>query len=62
MKLHAIRSAGDNRMRQDALDILDLAERAGIDLEGGAFREMCTRYADASIHERILVYAGKSPS
>jgi hypothetical protein len=62
MKLHAIRSAGENRLRQDALDILDLAEGARIDLEGDAFREMCERYADPAVRERILVYAGKSPT
>lgn len=60
MKLHAIRSSGDKRLRQDALDILDLAERAEIDLEGEHFRNLCDRFADKTIHGRILVYAGKS--
>jgi hypothetical protein len=60
MKLHAIRSSGDKRLRQDALDILDLAERADIDLEGERFRNLCDRFADESIYGRLLVYAGKS--
>jgi hypothetical protein len=62
MKLHAIRSGGESRLRQDALDILDLAERARIDLEGDAFRQLCERYADLKIRDRILLYAGKSSS
>ena len=62
MKLHAIRSAGDSRMRQDALDIIDLTEVAHVDLGGETFRELCDRYADANVRDRILVYAGKSSS
>jgi hypothetical protein len=61
MKLHAIRSSPDRRMRQDALDILDLAERSDMDLGGDRFRDLCERYADEAIRERILAYAGKSP-
>jgi hypothetical protein len=61
MKLHAIRSSPDRRMRQDALDILDLAERSDMDLDGDRFRDLCERYADEAIRERILAYAGKSP-
>jgi hypothetical protein len=60
MKLHAIRSSGDSRLRQDALDIIDLADVARVDLEGETFRELCDRYADAKIRDRILEYAGKS--
>lgn len=62
MKLHAIRSSGDRRMRQDALDILDLAEHARIDLEGPVFQDLCDRYADGQIRDRILGYAGRPTS
>ncbi len=49
-------------MRQDALDILDLAEHARIDLEGPVFQDLCDRYADGQIRDRILGYAGRPTS
>jgi hypothetical protein len=50
MNLHALR---------DAVDIIDLAEQAGIDLEGDRFRTLCDRFADGRVLGRILQYAGK---
>jgi hypothetical protein len=60
MKLHALRYSGEKRIRQDALDIIDLAERAEIDLAGERFRDLCERFANPDIHGRILAYAGKT--
>jgi hypothetical protein len=59
MKLHALRFSGEKRMRRDAVDIIDLAEQAGIDLEGDHFRSLCDRFADGRVLGRILQYAGK---
>lgn len=59
MKLHALRSAGEPRMRKDGIDVVELAEANGIDLLGDGFRALCDRFADARTYERILHYAGK---
>lgn len=59
MKLHALRFSGEKRMRRDAVDIIDLAEQGGIDLEGDRFRNLCDRFGDRRVQERILQYAGK---
>jgi hypothetical protein len=59
MKLHALKFSGEKRMRRDAVDIIDLAEHAGIDLEGDRFRSLCDRFADGRVQERILQYAGR---
>lgn len=59
MKLHALRFAGEARMRKDGVDVVELAEANGIDLLGDAFRSLCDRFADGSVYERILLYAGK---
>jgi len=60
MKLHALKFAGERRMRKDAVDIVELAESQGIDLHGEEFRALCGRFADESVYRRILVYAGKA--
>jgi hypothetical protein len=62
MKLHALRFSGETRLRQDALDVIDLAEHAGMDLEGEEFRILCQRFANGDIRDRILVYAGRKAS
>ncbi len=61
MKLHALKWSGEKRMRQDAVDIVDLAEEAGIDIEGDVFRSLSDRFADRRVYERVLQYAGKTP-
>jgi hypothetical protein len=38
MKLHATRCAGEDRLRQDAVDMVELSEREGLELEGDALR------------------------
>jgi len=60
MKLHALKHTGERRMRKDGIDIVELAERHGIDLQGKTFRQLCNRFADSQIYERILIYAGRS--
>jgi hypothetical protein len=62
MKLHALRYSGEQRMRKDGIDVIDLAEAHAIDLLGDAFRALCDRFADARVYERILIHAGKSSS
>lgn len=59
MKLHALRFAGETRMRKDGVDVVELAEANGIDLLGESFRALCDRFADARVYERVLQYAGK---
>ncbi len=59
MKLHALRFSGEQRMRKDGIDVVELAEASGIDLLGERFRALCDRFADARVYERILQYAGK---
>lgn len=61
MKLHALKFTGEPRMRKDAVDIIDLAEGNGIDLQGEEFRALCRRFADEQVYRRILAYAGKDP-
>jgi len=58
MKLHALKQTGKRRLRKDAIDIVDLAEKNGIDLRGEEFRQQCERFADRAIYDRILRYAG----
>ncbi len=58
MKLHALKQTGGRRLRKDAIDIVELAERNGIDLRGEDFRQQCERFADHAIYDKILVYAG----
>jgi len=60
MKLHALRFSGESRMRKDGVDIIELAEAHGLDLLGDAFRALCSRFADAHVYERILLYAGQT--
>ena len=59
MKLHALRFSGEQRIRKDAIDIIELAEANDLDLLGEAFRALCDRFADVRVYERILQYAGK---
>ena len=59
MKLHALRFSGEQRMRKDGIDVVELAETNGIDLLGEGFRALCERFGDARVYERILQYAGK---
>jgi len=60
MKLHALRFSGEQRVRKDGIDVVELAEANGIDLLGEVFRGLCKRFGDARVYERILQYAGKS--
>jgi len=60
MKLHALKHTGEQRLRKDGIDIVELAERHDIDLRGKGFRKLSERFADTRIYERILVYAGES--
>jgi len=57
MKLHALKQTGGRRSRKDAIDIVELAEKHGIDLRGEDFRRQCERFADGSIYDKILRYA-----
>lgn len=47
MKLHALRFAGEARMRKDGIDVVELAEANGIDVAGDAFRSLRDRFGDA---------------
>jgi hypothetical protein len=57
MKLHALKQTAGQRSRKDAIDIVELAEKNGIDLRGADFRRQCDRFADRAIYDKILQYA-----
>lgn len=58
MKLHALKQTGRRRLRKDAVDIVELAEKNGIDLRGEDFRRQCEKFADGTIYDKILQYVG----
>ena len=58
-ELAKLRFSGEQRMRKDGIDIIDLAEANDLDLLGDAFRTLCDRFADRRVYERILNFAGK---
>ena len=53
MKLHALKNDLDNRMEKDKSDLLELLKLYRVDLNSEEFRQLCEKYANIVVYEKI---------
>jgi hypothetical protein len=57
MKLHALRYGRESRRSKDALDVLELARIAQIEIRSDSFRDLCLRFGDEAVLRYLLTLA-----
>jgi Nucleotidyl transferase AbiEii toxin, Type IV TA system len=58
LKLHVLQQEVPNRGYKDFMDILALADCNAVDLHSDKFRELCEKFGNKKIYERILAFKG----
>lgn len=55
MKLHALKSNAPHRTQKDLGDLLELIKIKGLPPESREFRQLCLKYANLDVYERIII-------
>ena len=58
LKIHVLQQDLPHRGFKDFMDILSLAQCNGVDLRSDKFRELCEKFGNTKIYERLLAFKG----
>jgi hypothetical protein len=58
LKIHVLQQDLPHRGFKDFMDILSLAQCNGVDLRSDKIRELCEKYGNKKIYERLLAFKG----
>ena len=58
LKIHVLQQDLPHRGFKDFMDILSLAQCNGVDLRSDKIRELCEKYGNQKIYERLLAFKG----
>ena len=58
LKFHVLRQEVPHRGYKDFLDILALADCNAVDLRSDKIRELCEKFGNRKIYERLLAFKG----
>ena len=59
MKLHALKSGPSERWPKDIADILELLRLESMDIDSSEFKQLCEKYANMDVYERISQFQKK---